>query len=152
MSERSEDAFLGPFGIVYYLPLQIVNGIHFPHKMYFERVFKTVHDNGGLVIADETQTALGRTGAHFWGFQNYGFLPDIVAVGRPLGGGHPIGAVITSERVSSRLGAYFSTFGGNPVSCAIGIAVLDVISNENLMSSAKHVGQVLYELLKDLQV
>jgi len=133
-------------------PCFIVSGVHMPHPSYFERVYKICRENGALFIADETQTGLGRTGDHFWGFQNYrGFLPDIVTCGRPLGSGHPIGAAVTSERVSKKLGAYFSTFGGNPVSCAIGLAVLDVIKNENLMSSAKSVGRVMFESLNDLK-
>merc|ERR1711997_972883 len=132
-------------------PCFIVSGVCIPHKSYFERVYKTAHDHRALVIADETQTGLGRTGDHFWGFQRYGVIPDIVTVGRPLGAGHPIGAVITSNRISKRLGAYFSTFGGNPVSCAIGLAVLDVIKNENLMSSARNVGQMLQEQLNELK-
>merc|ERR1712241_66507 len=132
-------------------PCFIVSGVCIPHKSYFERVYKTVHDHRALIIADETQTGLGRTGDHFWGFQRYGVVPDIVTVGRPLGAGHPIGAVITSNRISKKLGAYFSTFGGNPVSCAIGLAVLDVIKNENLMSSARNVGQMLREQLNTLK-
>lgn len=132
-------------------PCFIVSGVCIPHKSYFERVYKTVHDHRALVIADETQTGLGRTGDHFWGFQRYGVVPDIVTVGRPLGAGHPIGAVITSTRVSKKLGAYFSTFGGNPVSCAIGLAVLDVINNENLMSSARNVGKMLQDQLSELR-
>ena len=126
-----------------------------------------------LVIFDETQTGLGRTGEHFWGFQNYGnIVPDILTCGRPLGAGHPIGACITSSRVarrfvqiftllipksaktiffSYRLGAYFSTFGGNPVSCAIGLSVLDVIVNENLQTCVRNVGRVLQEQLIKLQ-
>ena len=134
--------------------LQIVSGVHIPHKSYFERVYKSVQDHGGVTIADETQTGLGRTGDHFWGFQNFGpgIVPDIVTLGRPLGAGHPIGAVITSEKIAKSLGSYFSTFGGNPVSCSVGLAVLDVINNENLMSSARNVGKILMELLKELQV
>lgn len=133
---------------------QIVSGVIIPHKSYYEKVYKTVRDHGALIIADETQTGLGRTGDHFWGFENFGpgLVPDIVTVGRPLGAGHPIGAVITSSRVSRKLGSYFSTFGGNPVSCAIGLAVLDVINNENLMSSARNVGKMLMDLLLDLKV
>ena len=128
-----------------------------------------------LVIFDETQTGLGRTGEHFWGFQNYGnIVPDILTCGRPLGAGHPIGACITSSRVARRyvhifvffipkrakknhfvfffrLGAYFSTFGGNPVSCAIGLSVLDVIVNENLQTCVRNVGRVLQEQLIKLQ-
>ena len=103
------------------LIFQIVNGIYFPHPKYFEKVCQIVRNHGALVIFDETQTGLGRTGDHFWGFQNFGnVIPDIVTVGRPLGAGHPIGAVVTSNKVSKKLGAYYSTFGGNPVSCAIG--------------------------------
>ena len=123
-----------------------------PHPSYFERVYKLCRENGALFIADETQTGLGRTGDNYWGFQNYrGFIPDIVTCGRPLGSGHPIGAAVTSERVSKKLGAYFSTFGGNPVSCAIGLTVLDVIKNENLMSSCKSVGRVLFQSLNELK-
>lgn len=133
-------------------PCMIVNGIYFPHPNYFEKVCKIVRDHGALVIFDETQTGLGRTGEYFWGFQNYGnVVPDIVSVGRPLGAGHPIGACITSSRIARRLGAYFSTFGGNPVSCAIGLSVLDVIANENLMSSVRNVGKVLSEHLQELR-
>ena len=72
------------------------------------------------MIADEVQTGLGRTGNHMWGFQNYDVVPDIVTIGKPLGNGHPMGAVVCSREVSEKLGGYFSTFGGNPVSCAIG--------------------------------
>ena len=123
-----------------------------PHPIYFERVYKICRENGALFIADETQTGLGRTGDNYWGFQNFrGFVPDIVTCGRPLGSGHPIGAAVTSERVSRKLGAYFSTFGGNPVSCAIGLTVLEVIKNENLMSSAKSVGRVMFQLLEELK-
>jgi len=133
-------------------PCFIVSGVHMPHPSYFERVYKICRENGALFIADETQTGLGRTGDHYWGFQNYrGFIPDIVTCGRPLGSGHPIGAAVTSERVSKKLGAYFSTFGGNPVSCAIGLTVLDVIKNESLMSSAKSVGRVMFQSLNDLK-
>ena len=130
-----------------------MNGVYFPHHSYYEKVCQIARDHGALIIFDETQTGLGRTGDNFWGFQNFGnIVPDIVTVGRPLGAGHPIGAVVTSLAVSKRLGAYFSTFGGNPVSCAIGLAVLDVIINENLLSSVKNVGKVLHEQLKILKV
>jgi len=133
-------------------PCMIVNGIYFPHPKYFEKVCQIVRNHGALVIFDETQTGLGRTGDHFWGFQNFGnVIPDIVTVGRPLGAGHPIGAVVTSNKVSKKLGAYYSTFGGNPVSCAIGLAVLDVIQNENLLSSVRHIGKVLHDQLDDLK-
>ena len=72
------------------------------------------------MIADEVQTGLGRSGNHMWGFMHYDVVPDIVTIGKPLGNGHPMGAVICTKEVSETLGGYFSTFGGNPVSCAIG--------------------------------
>ena len=83
--------FFDQFFDNFYFFFQIVSGVCIPHKSYFERVYKTAHDHRALVIADETQTGLGRTGDHFWGFQRYGVVPDIVTVGRPLGAGHPIG-------------------------------------------------------------
>ena len=83
--------------------------------------YRIVRKHGGLIIADEVQTGLGRTGSHMWGFQHFDVVPDIVTIGKPLGNGHPMGAVICSREVSEKLGGYFSTFGGNPVSCAIGM-------------------------------
>ena len=72
------------------------------------------------MIADEVQTGLGRTGNHMWGFMNFDVVPDIVTIGKPLGNGFPMGAVVCSRDVSDKLGGYFSTFGGNPVACSIG--------------------------------
>ena len=92
--------------------------------------FRIVRKHGGLVIADEVQTGVGRTGNHMWGFQNFDVVPDIVTIGKPLGNGHPMGAVVCSREVSEKLGGYFSTFGGNPVSCAIGkLTISNRISN-----------------------
>ena len=86
---------------------------------------------GGVCIADEVQVGFGRVGAHFWGFETQGVVPDIVTIGKPIGNGHPLGAVVTTPEIAarSRTGMeYFNTFGGNPVSAAIGLAVLDVIA------------------------
>ena len=86
----------------------------------YQFLFRVVREHGGLVIADEVQCGMGRAGENMWGFQDYGLVPDIVTVGKGLGNGFPMGAVMCSKEVSDRLGGYFSTFGGNPVACAIG--------------------------------
>jgi len=132
-------------------PMFVVSGVHMPPPSFYKSIFKTIRSRGGLVIADEVQTALGRTGEYMWGFMHHEVVPDIVTVGKPLGNGHPMGAVICSPEISRTLGAYFSTFGGNPVSCAIGLSVLEVIKNEKLMSSAQMVGKYLKEELIKLK-
>ena len=97
-------------------------------------------------------SGLGRTGDNLWAFQAHGVVPDILTVGKPLGNGHPLAAVICTKEISDKLGGYFSTFGGNPVACAMGLAVLDVVHNEKLMSSAKSVGRLLGMGLNDIKV
>lgn len=130
----------------------IVNcGIVVPPRNYFRLLYNLIHEAGGVCIADEVQTGLGRTGEHFWAFEQYGVIPDIVTVGKPLGNGHPMAAVITTQEIADALGEYYSTFGGNPVACAIGMAVLDVIENEKLIQSAKAVGKTLLENLQILK-
>ena len=91
--------------------------LRLPTTDLFSRV---VREHGGLVIADEVQSGLGRAGNNMWGFQDFGPAPDILTVGKPLGNGFPMGAVVCSREVSDRLGGYFSTFGGNPVACILG--------------------------------
>jgi hypothetical protein len=89
------------------------------------------------------QVGLGRVGTHFWGFQAQGAVPDIVTIGKPIGNGHPLGAVVTTAEIAGSFAngmEYFNTFGGNPVSCAIGLAVLDVIRDERLQERALRVG------------
>jgi 4-aminobutyrate aminotransferase-like enzyme len=98
---------------------------------------------GGLVICDEVQPGFGRTGTHLWGHQKAGILPDIVTLGKPMGNGHPVGGVVAaSETLNAFRKAfrYFNTFGGNPVSCAAAMAVLDVLEEEKLQENALHVG------------
>ena len=87
---------------------------------HFNLFSRVVREHGGLVIADEVQSGLGRAGNNMWGFQDFGPAPDILTVGKPLGNGFPMGAVVCSREVSDRLGGYFSTFGGNPVACILG--------------------------------
>lgn len=108
---------------------------------------------GGVCIADEVQVGFGRVGTHFWGFETQDVVPDIVVMGKPMGNGHPIGAVVTTPEIAASFNngmEYFSTFGGNPVSCAIGMAVLDVIHDEGLQDRALHVGEHLRQGFQDL--
>jgi 4-aminobutyrate aminotransferase-like enzyme len=108
---------------------------------------------GGLLIADEVQCGFGRTGAALWGFQRHGIDPDIVTLGKPMGNGYPIGAVITRPQVLDALRereGYFNTFAGTPVAAAVGNAVLDVIEQEGLMANAARVGEYLRQQLREL--
>jgi len=109
---------------------------------------------GGLCIADEVQGGFGRFGSHFWGFEFDDVIPDIVTMGKPMGNGHPIAAVVTRPEVAEALAkdtGYFNTFGGNPVSCAAGLAVLDVMEKEGLQENALKVGEYLVKGLEDLR-
>jgi len=121
---------------------------------YLKRVYEAVRAAGGVCIADEVQTGYGRIGTHFWGFEKYGVVPDVVVLGKPIGNGHPIGAVITTRAIADSFDngmEFFSTFGGNNVSCAIGLKVLEVVQEENLQSQALRVGEHLLSGLRDLQ-
>jgi 4-aminobutyrate aminotransferase-like enzyme len=113
---------------------------------YLRKAYRYVHDAGGVCIADEVQVGFGRVGTHFWGFETQGVVPDIVTMGKPIGNGHPLAAVITTPEIAASFDngmEYFNTFGGNPVSCAIGLAVLDVLEDEHLQDNALHVGTYL---------
>lgn len=121
---------------------------------YLQRVYEVVRDNGGVCIADEVQTGYGRIGTHFWAFEYYSVVPDIVVLGKPIGNGHPIGAVITTREIAESFDngmEFFSTFGGNTVSCAIGLEVLSVVQEEKLQSHALTVGNHLLEGLRLIQ-
>jgi 4-aminobutyrate aminotransferase-like enzyme len=121
---------------------------------YVQRVYEAVRAAGGLCIADEVQTAYGRLGDHFWGFEFYGVVPDIVVIGKPIGNGHPIGAVVTTPDIAASFDngmEFFSTFGGNTVSCAVGMSVLDVVADEELQVHAAQVGKHLLRRLGELR-
>jgi 4-aminobutyrate aminotransferase-like enzyme len=110
---------------------------------------------GGLAIADEVQVGYGRLGHWFWGFQSQGVVPDIVTVAKAMGCGQPLGAVITTEAIAEAYrnqGYFFSSAGGNPVSCQVGLAVLDVIEREGLQHNALVVGEHLRRRLEGLAV
>ncbi len=120
---------------------------------YLQEAFTAVRAAGGVCIADEVQVGFGRVGSHFWGFQTQGVTPDIVTMGKPIGNGHPLAAVVTTRAIADSFAngmEYFNTFGGNPVSCAVGTAVLDVIAEENLQQNALEVGNHLLARLTAL--
>lgn len=120
---------------------------------YLEPVYRAIRAKGGLCISDEVQTGFGRIGDHFWGYEMQGVVPDLVILGKPMGNGHPIGAVVTTEEVAASFEKgveFFSSFGGNPVSCAIGLSVLQVIEAEGLQNQAKEVGSYYQEQLRQL--
>ncbi|MEL6588531.1 MAG: aminotransferase class III-fold pyridoxal phosphate-dependent enzyme, partial [Bacteroidota bacterium] len=120
---------------------------------YLKGIYQQIRALGGLCIADEVQTGFGRLGTHYWGFESQGVIPDIVILGKPMGNAHPIGAVVTTEKVVRAFEngmEFFSSFGGNPVSCAIGREVLKVIEEEKLMSHAAQVGQYFGEQMQRL--
>lgn len=120
---------------------------------YLAEAFKHVRAAGGVCIADEVQVGFGRVGTHFWGFETQGVVPDIVTMGKPIGNGHPLGAVVTTPEIADAFAngmEYFNTFGGNPVSCAVGLAVLEVIEQEGLQAHALRVGNRLMDGLRAL--
>jgi len=120
---------------------------------YLKEVYRYVKENGGVCIADEVQVGLGRTGSEFWGFGLQNCFPDIVVVGKPIGNGHPLAAVITTQEIADSFNngmEYFNTFGGNPVSMVAGMAVLDVIQEEELQKNALEVGTYLLNGLRKL--
>lgn len=121
---------------------------------YLEQVYARVRRAGGLCIADEVQVGFGRLGTHFWGFETQNVIPDIVVLGKPIGNGFPLAAVITTPEIARSFAngmEFFSTFGGNPVACAAGLAVLEVIEEEKLQARALGVGEYLKKSLNSLQ-
>jgi 4-aminobutyrate aminotransferase-like enzyme/Ser/Thr protein kinase RdoA (MazF antagonist) len=121
---------------------------------YLGEAYAAVRSAGGVCVADEVQTGFGRAGTHFWMFETQSVVPDIVTLGKPIGNGHPLGAVVTTPEIAASFDngmEYFNTFGGNPVSCAAGSAVLDVIRDEELQQNAFDVGEYLKQGLRQLQ-
>ena len=125
-----------------------------PPSGYMAKAYAHVRKAGGLCIADEVQVGFGRVGASFWAFQMHDVIPDIVTMGKPIGNGHPLAAVVTTKAVAEAFAngmEYFNTFGGNPVSCAIGREVLAVVKEEKLQQNALEIGQYLRKGLLKLQ-
>ena len=114
-----------------------------PGPDYLRQVYQKVRAAGGLMIADEVQSGLCRLGDHYWGFEDSGVIPDIVTVGKPMGAGHPLAAVITTPEIASEFAKkafYFNTFGGNPVSARVGKTVLEIIEREGILAGVRETG------------
>jgi len=134
-------------------PIQGVGGAVTPPPEYFSIVYDIVRKAGGLCIADEVQTGFGRTGEHFWGFENFGVTPDMVTMAKGIGNGAPLGACTTRMEIAKVMKnrIHFNTYGGNPISMTQGLATLEVIDQENIQQNAKKVGGHLKNRLKELQ-
>ncbi|KPH07469.1 aspartate aminotransferase family protein (plasmid) [Rhizobium acidisoli] len=120
---------------------------------FLDKTVASVRKAGGLVITDEVQPGFGRTGSDMWGHQRAGIVPDIVTLGKPMANGHPVGGVVANADVLNafrKAFRYFNTFGGNPVSCAAAMAVLDVIEDEKLVENARDVGEYTRDAFKRL--
>jgi 4-aminobutyrate aminotransferase-like enzyme len=127
-------------------------GIPLP-KGYLKEVYRLVHERGGVTIADEVQVGYGRLGHYFWGFEEQGVVPDIITIAKGMGNGHPLGAVITTRAIADSLekeGYFFSSAGGSPVSCVVGMTVLDAMADEGLQENARDVGGYLKGRLEAL--
>ena len=132
----------------------MTNGMLDAPPGYLQAIADRVRAAGGLFIADEVQSGFGRMGTATWGHQHHGVVPDFVTIGKPAGNGHPIGVIVTRPEILehfTKSAAFFSTFGGNNVSCAAGIAVLDVIRDERLIENARTTGAHLRGLLANLK-
>jgi 4-aminobutyrate aminotransferase-like enzyme/Ser/Thr protein kinase RdoA (MazF antagonist) len=131
------------------------DGIFTPAPDEVAAVVDATHEAGGLFVADEVQAGYGRLGTHLWSFAHYGVAPDIVTLGKPMGNGYPVAAVVTRREIVDRFpfgGEVFSTFGGNPVAAQAALAVLDVIEDERLVEHVARVGEQLLAALRELPV
>lgn len=142
-----------PAAFIHESLLSVAGQIIFPDG-YLKNAYASVRQAGGLCIADEVQVGFGRVGTHMWAFETQGVVPDIVTLGKPIGNGHPMAAVITTPEIADSFNngmEYFNTFGGNPVSCAIGLAVLDVIRDDGLQAHALDVGNYMKRELEKVK-
>jgi alanine-glyoxylate transaminase/(R)-3-amino-2-methylpropionate-pyruvate transaminase len=134
-------------------PIQGVGGATHGARNYLKEAYAVVREYGGLCIADEVQTGFGRTGDHYWGFESFDVVPDFVTMAKGIGNGVPLGAVTTRMEVAKTLAQriHFNTYGGNPVSMAAGLAVLDVIDEDGLQENSRVLGARLKTGLQKLQ-
>ena len=132
--------------------IQGVGGVIVFPDGYLKNAYEHVRAAGGVCIADEVQAGFGRTGSHYWGFETQGVIPDIVTMAKGIGNGVPLGAVVTTPQIAQALAAkiHFNTFGGNPVVCAQGRAVLEVIEREGLQKNALGLGNHLLAGFREL--
>ncbi|XP_050514865.1 alanine--glyoxylate aminotransferase 2, mitochondrial [Diabrotica virgifera virgifera] len=133
--------------------IQGLGGVVQYPKNFIKGVYDRVRSQGGLYVADEVQSGFGRTGDHFWGFESHGIVPDIVTMAKGIGNGYPLAAVATTKEIATALtkAVHFNTFGGNPVACAVGISVLEIIEEERLQENCKIVGTPLILGLEKLK-
>ena len=120
---------------------------------YLARVYSAVRAAGGVCVSDEVQVGYGRLGEYFWGFEQQGVVPDVIAVAKSMGNGHPLGAVITTRRIAEAFaseGSFFSSAGGSPVSCVVGSTVLSVLEEDGLQENARVMGALLADGLRGL--
>ena len=132
-----------------------VGGQIIPPAGYLAAVYQRIRAAGGVCIADEVQTGLGRLGHYYFGFEQQQVTPDIVVLGKPIGNGHPIGVVVTTAAIAAKFAQgpeYFSTFGGSTLSCRIGKEVLDIVDDERLMENARYMGDQLLDGLRQLKL
>ncbi len=131
----------------------VAGQVFFPDG-YLKEVYAMVRAAGGLCLADEVQVGFGRVGSHWWAFETQGVVPDVVSMGKPIGNGHPMSAIVTTRELADSFNngmEYFNTFAGNPVSCAVGLAVLDVIERDKLRENAFNVGNYLLDGFRKMQ-
>ena len=129
---KSKDRSLG--GLIIEPIISCGGQVELPNG-FLKSAYNVIRKNGGICISDEVQVGCGRLGESFWGFELHDVIPDIITIGKPLGNGHPIGAVVCSRDIADSFAngmEFFNTFGGNPVSCSIATQVLKVVNNENL--------------------
>lgn len=147
---RSLDRKIGAFFIESGMS---VAGVILPPPNYLKELYRFIRNQGGVCVADEVQVGFGRLGDHFWGFQQQGVVPDIVTMGKPFGNGFPLAAVVCTEQVAASFEngmEYFNTFGGSPLACCAGLAVLEVIERENLQERARLTGDYFVKKLNQM--
>jgi 4-aminobutyrate aminotransferase-like enzyme/Ser/Thr protein kinase RdoA (MazF antagonist) len=150
---RSLDEAGSPVAAFICEPVLSCGGQIVPPEGFLEEAFRAIRAAGGVAIADEVQIGFGRLGTHMWGFEARGAVPDIVTMGKPMGNGHPVAAVVTTPEIAASFDTgmeFFSTFGGNPVSCAAALTVLDVMQEEALQEHALREGAFLLRGLREL--
>ena len=153
ISPTLELAAIGPLAATFLDAGLTSDGIRPPTAERAQALLRATHDAGGLFVADEVQIGYGRSGEDLWMYRHLGLEPDLVTLGKPMGNGYPVAAVITRRELVERFpfaGTVFSTFGGNPVAAQAALAVLDVIEDERLVVHAKHVGELLRGRIRDL--
>jgi 4-aminobutyrate aminotransferase-like enzyme len=141
------------FAALIVCPLFLNEGFPTQRPGWLRPAAEVVRRAGGLLICDEVQSGFGRCGSHLWAHQRQGVVPDIVTLGKPMGNGHPVAGLVTSPEIMERFRAsfrYFNTFGGNPVSCAVAMAVLDELQERNLQAHAAAMGERAHERLTKL--